>query len=87
MSRTGLIPIVATLAAATTWAAEPPPPPPKLEQICRGSASSLGSRIRRPRRCQTAGQWRAEDELNSRLPATSRITEGQHNNGTQRPHP
>lgn len=72
--------IVATAAspAAAAIAADPPSSPNRNEErICRGGGQrSLGSHIRTRRRCQTAEQWRREDEARSRTPALQ-ITEGQ----------
>lgn len=56
-------------------AADPPAEPEKQRLICRGGGErSLGSHIRRARRCRTAEQWRQEDEEKSRLPAGLQTT-------------
>ena len=77
-----LIALTMTFTAAGAVAADPPAPPEKQRLICRGATRSLGSHIRRPRRCRTAEQWRQEDEANPPLPTSLQITEGQ-NDGRQ----
>ena len=75
-----------TFAVTAAMAVEPPAEPEKAKEplICRGAARQLGSRIRTPRRCKTAEQWRQEDEARARLPVSGQITEGQ-DRGAQRP--
>jgi hypothetical protein len=46
-------------------------------RICRGAVRTVSSRIRTPRRCRTAEQWREEDEAASRLPISAQVTGGQ----------
>ena len=69
-----LLPFAALSAAAT----EPPTAAPDDERlICRGGERRLGTRMRTPRRCRTAEQWRLEDEAASRLPPSLQVTQGQ----------
>ena len=58
-------------------AADPPPPTPDQRMICRGGQRQLSSRIRAPRRCQTAEQWAREAEEKDRLPVGLQTTQGQ----------
>jgi hypothetical protein len=65
---------VACLASSSSAAAaEGSSDKPKERLICRDSQKSLGSRIRKPRRCLTAEQWRQADEDASRVPVTLRV--------------
>ena len=64
---------VACLASTSAAAAAGPPDKPKERLICRDSQKTLGSRIRKPRRCLTAEQWRQADEDASRVPVTLRV--------------
>ncbi len=68
-----------SIAAALLPAAAANPPPPTADQrmICRGGQRQLSSRIRAPRRCQTAEQWAREDEEKGRLPVGLQTTQGQ----------
>jgi len=68
-----LVATALTLSAAGAIAADPPATSQEERQICRGSTKQLGSRIRRPRRCRTAEQWRQEDEEKGRVPCRSRL--------------
>ena len=77
-----LIALGTALSAAGALAADPPSPPGKQRQICRGAARTLGSHIRRARRCRTAEQWQEEDQAQGRLPISLQVTEGQ-NDGRQ----
>ena len=79
MAARPLVPIAfaAALAAAGTLAAEPPPDSAKQRLVCRAAIKTVGSRIRNPRRCRTAEQWRDEDEAKGRLPISAQVTEGQ----------
>lgn len=89
IGRSALLATMAVIAsAAAALAADPPPgAPDKQRQICRGGGErSLGSHIRRARRCRTAEQWQQEDEEKSRLPIGLQTTEGQ-NDGRQGPAP
>ena len=54
-------------------AAAEPPSTPKLELICRGAQKSLGSRIRKPRKCMTAEQWQEADEKAGRVPISLQV--------------
>jgi hypothetical protein len=65
--------ILALLAAAPEGAAGTGKEP----LVCRGEQHTTGSRIRSPRRCRTAEQWREEDEKKGRVPISMRVTEGQ----------
>lgn len=74
--------ILVTLAVTFSWvagalAADPPAQADKQQRICRGTATSLGSHIRAPRRCLTAEQWQQEDEARSRTPLSLQVTAGQ----------
>jgi hypothetical protein len=73
-----MVGIFISLALATAVAVEPSASQPDdRARICRGGGQrALGSHIRTRRRCQTAAQWRREDEARSRTPALQ-ITEGQ----------
>ena len=73
-----LLGLAAALSATAALAADPAPAPDRNgERICRGGGQrTLGSHMRTRRRCQTAEQWRREDEARSRTPALQ-ITEGQ----------
>ena len=84
------IAFAAALTAAGALSAEPPAAPaddvgaevtaepaPKARLICRGATRTISSRIRTPRRCRTAEQWRDEDERGNRLPLGAQVTEGQ----------
>ncbi len=69
-------------ALALTLSGEPPAAPATSsqsnERICRGGGQrSLGSHIRTRRRCQTAEQWRREDEARTAPAPGLLITEGQ----------
>jgi len=78
-----LVAMAVALSAAGALAADPPAAAEKQRLICRGGGErSLGSHIRRARRCRTAEQWRQEDEEKSRLPIGLQTTEGQ-NDGRQ----
>lgn len=77
-----LVATALALSAAGAFAADPTPAPQEGRPICRGSTKQLGSRIRRPRRCQTAEQWQAEDEAKARVPLSAQITEGQNDGRT-----
>lgn len=77
-----LVACAAAAAGAGALAADPPAPAPEERRICRGSAKQLGSRIRRPRRCLTAEQWRQEDEAKGRVPISAQLTEGQNDGRT-----
>lgn len=78
---------VMIVALALTLAGDPPAAPGRAnqgdanqssERICRGGGQrTLGSHIRTTRRCQTAEQWRQEDEARSRPAAGLLVTEGQ----------
>lgn len=78
---------VMIVALALTLAGAPSAPPARSAQseagqgdarICRGGGQrSLGSHIRTTRRCQTAEQWRQEDEARNRPAAGLLVTEGQ----------
>lgn len=81
-----LIALGAALSTAGALAADPPAPPGKQRLICRGATRTLGSHIRRARRCRTAEQWQEEDQAKGRLPLSLQVTEGQ-NDGRQRPTP
>jgi hypothetical protein len=70
-----------SLSAAAAYAADPPPAPSEERLICRGSTRQLSSRIRRPRRCLTAEQWREEDEGKA-LPISAQITGAQNDGRT-----
>jgi hypothetical protein len=68
--------LFATLAAATARA-DPPAAQPEERRICRGGERQLGTRMRTPRRCRTAEQWRQEDESRDRIPVGLQTTQGQ----------
>jgi hypothetical protein len=70
------------LTAAAT--ADPPPPDTGPGLICKGGQKVIGSRMRTPRRCRTAEQWRADEEKASRLPETLRVGAPK-DDGPQRP--
>lgn len=77
-----LVATALALSAAGAFAADPAPAPQDERQVCRGSAKQLGSRIRRPRRCKTAEEWRQEDEEKGRVPISALVTEGQNDGRT-----
>ena len=60
-----------TLSAAALAANSPARDKPQL--VCRGAQKALGSRIRKPRKCMTAEQWREADEKAARLPVTMQV--------------
>ena len=76
------------LALALTYAAEPQAQPAGQsqgnERICRGGGQrSLGSHIRTRRRCQTAEQWRQEEEAARTRPVSGlQVTAGQNDGQT-----
>lgn len=80
-----LVALTLTLTGVGALAADPPAPSGDERLICRGTAKSLGSRIRTPRRCRTAEQWQEEDHSKSRLPVSAQITEGQNSGQAARP--
>ena len=53
--------------------------------ICRSSQTVTGSRIRKPRRCKTAEQWRQEDEAAARLPITLQVNTAKPEAGQKQP--
>ncbi len=72
------LPLVMTAALA----ADPPPAPTAQSSVdrplvCRAAQRTISSRIRTPRRCRTAEQWREEDEKGTRLPIGARVTQGE----------
>lgn len=77
-----LVATALALSAAGAFAADPAPAPQDERQVCRGSTKQLGSRIRRPRRCKTAEEWRQEDEEKGRVPISALVTEGQNDGRT-----
>ncbi len=77
-----LVAMALALSAAGAFAADPAPAPPEEPLICRGSTKQLGSRIRRPRRCKTAEQWRQEEQEKARVPISALVTEGQNDGRT-----
>ena len=73
MHRTALLLAVTGLAVSSAAAAPDPPSPTKPRLICRGAQKSLGSRIRKPRKCMTAEQWQEEDEKAGRVPVSLQV--------------
>jgi len=65
------------LASSAASAADPPASPSEERRICRGGERQLGTRMRTPRRCRTAEQWRQEDEARDRIPVGLQTTQGQ----------
>ena len=59
--------------ALASSAAAAEPPPAKVQLICRGAQKSLGSRIRKPRKCMTAEQWQEADEKAGRVPISLQV--------------
>ena len=81
------------VALALTLAGEPQAPSStssqSSERICRGGGQrTLGSHIRTRRRCQTAEQWRQEEEAARNRPTPGLlVTEGQNDGrATAAPH-
>jgi hypothetical protein len=71
-------PAVSTAAIAAESAA-----PSKPQLICRSAQKAIGSRIRKPRRCMTAEQWRESDEAAARVPISLQVVAPK-NEGKQR---
>ena len=72
MRNSALIALSASLAIpSAAAAADPAPAKPQL--ICRGAQKSLGSRIRKPRKCMTAEQWQEADEKAGRVPISLQV--------------
>ena len=81
MRRPALILAFALIAVPAT-AAEPPAAA-RPELICRNAAKTVGSRIRKPRKCMTAEQWREADEAAARVPISLQVV-APRNEGKQR---
>lgn len=77
-----LVAMAAALAAAAALAQDPAARSQNERLICRGGLKQLSSRIRTPRRCRTAEQWRQEEDAKGQLPLSAQITTGQ-NDGRQ----
>jgi hypothetical protein len=75
----GALPFMAAAAADAPLTDKNP------QLICKGGQKVIGSRMRTPRRCRTAEQWRAEEEKASRLPETLRVGAPK-DEGAPRPH-
>ena len=82
MSKIGAI-LVLIAGSATAAIAAVPSTHPKPQLICRAAKQSTGSHIRTPKRCKTAEQWAAEDEISGRIPISLRVNQSQ-NDGTQK---
>lgn len=65
--------LAALLVSSMAAAAAGPPGKSKERLICRSAEKALGSRIRKPRRCLTAEQWRQADADAARRPETMRV--------------
>jgi hypothetical protein len=83
-----IVPIVALTASigvAGVISAETPEQSgsDKPQLICRSAQKTIGSRIRKPRKCMTAEQWRDADEDAERVPLTMRVGTAR-NEGKQR---
>lgn len=76
-----LLVLVGLAAPGAAAAAEPAPDKPQL--ICRSAQKALGSRIRKPRRCMTAEQWKEADEKAGRVPISLQVVAPK-NEGKQR---
>ena len=73
MRKTALLLAVTGLVMPAAAAAANPPAPAKPQLICRGAQKSLGSRIRKPRKCMTAEQWQEADEKAGRVPISLQV--------------
>ena len=65
--------ILTLTAIAFPAAAAEPPAPAKPQLICRNAVKTIGSRIRKPRRCMTAERWQEADEKDGRAPITMQV--------------
>jgi hypothetical protein len=83
MRNPALLLALAGLGLPTAAAAADPPEPARPQLICRGAQKSLGSRIRKPRKCMTAEQWQEADEKAGRIPVSLQIVTPK-NEGKQR---
>jgi hypothetical protein len=83
MRISALIACSAALAVPAAAIASDSPAGDKPQLVCRGAQKALGSRIRKPRKCMTAEQWREADEKAARLPVTMSVVAPK-NEGKQR---
>lgn len=77
-----LLALAGLVLSSSALAAEHPQSD-KPQLICRSAQKTIGSRIRKPRKCMTAEQWRDADEDAERVPLTMRIGTAR-NEGKQR---
>ncbi|HEY5723925.1 MAG TPA: hypothetical protein VIT45_16570 [Allosphingosinicella sp.] len=83
MRASALLILSAALFIPSVPVSADPTTPAKPQLICRSAQKAIGSRIRKPRKCMTAEQWREADEDAERVPLTMRVGTAR-NEGKQR---